>query len=85
MICLADHRKEGSKESERSCEWHTSPEGKGRKLKFRFLQLLLRRVQQQAEGRGGVLDAGLGLGGGQGVEEAVIVGPAVDLPSPRLR
>ena len=39
--------------------------------------MLLRRIEQQAEGCGGVLDAGLGLDGGEGVEEAVVVGSAV--------
>jgi len=28
-------------------------------------EMLLRRIKQQAEGRGGVLDAGLGIGGGE--------------------
>ena len=40
--------------------------------------MLFRRIQQQAKGGGGVLDAGGGLGGGEGVEEAVVVGTAVD-------
>ena len=47
--------------------------------------MFLRCIQQQAERRGGVRPAGLSFGGGQGVEEAVAAGPAVDLPSPRLR
>jgi hypothetical protein len=39
------------------------------------------RVEQQADGRGGVQDAGMGLGGGEGVEEAVVIGPAVERPA----
>jgi hypothetical protein len=43
-------------------------------------ELGLNRIKQQTEGRGGVLDAGLGLRGGEGVEEAVVVGAAVTRP-----
>jgi len=47
-----------------------------------FFHLLLRRVQQQAEGRGGVLEARMGLGCRHQVETAVVVGVAVDSCTP---
>ena len=43
-----------------------------------LVKTLLRQVEQKAEGRGGVLYASAFLGDGEGVEEAVVLGVAVD-------